>query len=81
MRPILNTAIKVARQTATQLVRSYDQLGCAVEKELQAEMTQRIQTQCFEEMQQAIQDARPLAGFVRICAAFACATSTPVYAI
>lgn len=59
MRPILNTAVKVARQTANQLVRSFDQLAGPVEVSLQEEMKHRIQEQCFLAMKEEIQKARP----------------------
>jgi myo-inositol-1(or 4)-monophosphatase len=59
MRPLLNTAIKIARQTANQLVRSYDDLAKPVERELQQEMGQRIQTLLFQEMKDAITAHRP----------------------
>jgi|GEM_PF-4923298 len=59
MRAILNTAIKVARQTSNQLVRSYDQLAGPVEQSIQDEMITRIQEQCFLEMKEEIQKARP----------------------
>jgi myo-inositol-1(or 4)-monophosphatase len=59
MRAILNTAIKVARQTSNQLVRSFDQLAGPVEQASQEEMITRIQEQCFLEMKEEIQKARP----------------------
>jgi myo-inositol-1(or 4)-monophosphatase len=59
MRALLNTAIKIVRQVSLQLVRSYDQLG-PVEKVSQKEMTLRIQEQCFLEIQEEIQKARPM---------------------
>ena len=59
MRPLLNSAIKIARQTASQLVRSYDELAKPVERELQQEMGQRIQAQLFQVMKDAITAHRP----------------------
>ena len=60
MRALLNTATKIARQTSTQLVRSYDQLAGAVEKFSQEEMICRIQEQCFSDIKQEIHATRPL---------------------
>lgn len=59
MRAILNTAVKLARQTSTQLVRSFDQLAGPVEKSLQPEMIARIQEQCFLDMKEELQKSRP----------------------
>ncbi len=59
MRALLNTAIKIVRQTSAQLVRSYDQLASPVEKISQEEMIARIQEQCFSDMKEEIHKARP----------------------
>jgi myo-inositol-1(or 4)-monophosphatase len=58
MRPLVNAVTKIARQSASLLVRSYDQLPGVIEQSQQAEVGARLREQLFEEMCELIKEAQ-----------------------